>query len=145
MRYLIILRFLVGALFIVSGGEKVLGPYQNFLYVVQSYEIFPSMAEELIARTLPWIELFTGLFLVLGLWLKGAIWAALLMFTGFILVVAQAMVRQLPIDKCGCFGELISFPLYGVLIFDSGAFFITYVLLKKNDVISYLSLDRVFK
>ena len=145
MRSLIVFRFLVGIIFLVSGGEKVLGPYQNFLYVVQSYEVFSPLAEELIARTLPWIELFTGLFLVLGLWLKGAIWAALFMFTGFILVVAQAMVRQLPIDECGCFGGLVSIPITGVLIFDSCAFFITYALLRNRDDISILSLDRVFK
>jgi uncharacterized membrane protein YphA (DoxX/SURF4 family) len=145
MKILLILRLLIGVLFVVSGGEKALGPYQNFLYVVQSYEIFPPMLAELIARTLPWIELFAGLFIVLGLWLKTALWTAWAMFLGFIIVVAQAMVRQLPIDECGCFGELLSFPLYGVLVFDSCAFLITSVLLRKIDVISILSLDRIFK
>ena len=145
MRSLIVLRFFLAALFIISGGEKALGPYQNFLYVVQNYEIFPPFLEEIIARALPWVELFLGIFLLLGLWLKAALRGSFVLFAGFVMVVSQAMVRDLPITECGCFGALISFPLYVVLIFDTTMFFVTLLLIRKFDAVSSLSLDKRFE
>jgi uncharacterized membrane protein YphA (DoxX/SURF4 family) len=64
------MRVIVGALFIFSGGEKLMSAYGNFLYVVQGYEMFPSYLEKLIAHVVPWVEFFLGVFLVLGLWLR---------------------------------------------------------------------------
>ena len=66
----LVLRVLFGVFFMLVGGSKLFVPYQNFLYVIQSYQIFPPLIEELSARIVPWIEFFLGLFLVLGLWLK---------------------------------------------------------------------------
>lgn len=116
----VILRWTIATVFLVSGLEKCLGPYQNFLYVVQQYELFPSGVEQVIARIFPFIELFIGIFLLVGLWTKQSLQAALIVNVAFILVVGQALIRQLPIDQCGCFGELIHVPLAGILLFDTG-------------------------
>ena len=35
----VLLRFLLGALFIVFGAEKLLIPYQNFQYVIENYQM----------------------------------------------------------------------------------------------------------
>jgi len=144
MNIFIPLRIMIGILFIVSGGEKLIGPYQNFLYVVSTYEIFPSILEEVIARGVPWVELILGLFLLLGLWTLNACKGALILFTGFIIIVTQAIIRDLPITECGCFGELLSFPLNVVLLFDSCMFFICFYLIKKIHKTSQFSLDKVF-
>ena len=100
---------MIGGLFVVSGFEKLIGPYQNFFYVIQNYSFLPLFLTEIAARLLPWFEFFLGIFLVLGLWTKWtlrAVMALLLMFMG---VVIQALIRQLPITECGCFGGLILF------------------------------------
>jgi len=52
-----------------------------------------------------------GLFLVLGLWTKIALSFCTAMYALFIFVLGQAIIRNLEILECGCFGELISIPV----------------------------------
>ena len=138
----VILRILIGVMFIVSGFEKLISPYQNFLYVVQGYELFPAFLENVAAYVMPWVGLFLGAFLLLSLWVKWALRAALVLTGMFIFIVAQAIIRGLPIIECGCFGDFISVPLYGVLIFDAGIFFVIDSLMRKEGRTSVFSLDR---
>jgi len=144
MNIAVLFRWLIGLLFIVSGGEKLIGPYQNFLFVVQNYQFLPPLFEELVARLFPWIELILGIFLLLGLWTRQALFGILLMFGGFMTIVGQAIVRDLPITECGCFGELISFPLPVILTFDSTMFLISLWLSKRLDLTRKISLDQYF-
>ena len=136
------LRILIGLLFLVSGGEKLLWPYQNFLYILQSYQLFPSGLEMFIARVFPWIEFLAGLLLVLGLWVPEMLKVALVMFTVFILVIGQALVRHLPIDECGCFGELISMKPQHTLVMDSLLFLALIWAMRQVKQVQRFSLDR---
>lgn len=112
-------RFVIGAVFCVSGFEKLISPYQNFLFVIQSYSFLPRGLETPMAHIVPWIELIIGLFLLLGLWIKQSAAGAMVLFVMFIAIVSQAMIRQLPIEDCGCFGEMASFPLYFIVCMDT--------------------------
>lgn len=141
----VVIRVLTGCLFVISGFEKLIGPYQNFLYVVQNYEFLPIVLEEIVARILPWGELFLGVFLVFGLWLKWALRSTLILFLMFVCIVGQALLRKLPIDECGCFGSLISLPLVAVLMFDSMMLLLTGLLMKKEERAGLFSLDRYFR
>lgn len=141
----VIFRILLGCFFIVSGLEKLITPYQNFLYVVQSYELFPDTLEIFIVHTVPWIELFLGLFLVLGLWLRYVFVGQMILISSFILILGQALVRNLPIDECGCFGELISFPLHITILIDSSLLLLTGFLFKNLTKSKYCSLDKYFE
>ena len=58
MNPFVFLRWFIGIIFIVSAGEKLIGPYQNFLYVIESYAFIPDFLQLIVARVLPWIELF---------------------------------------------------------------------------------------
>ena len=140
-----ILRLALAVLFIFSGTEKIISPYQNFLYVIQGYEILKTPLDQWAALLFPWLELFVGVFLLLGLWLKTALRGACLLFLSFITVVAQALIRNLPLKECGCFGELISFPLPVILTMDSLMLILTIWLLIRIEKTSFLSLDRYFK
>jgi uncharacterized membrane protein YphA (DoxX/SURF4 family) len=140
----VILRVLIGVMYVVSGFEKLISPYQNFLYVIQGYELFPSLLENLAAHVVPWIELFLGVFLVLGLRLKQALWAVLTLTAMFIVIVAQALLRKLSLVECGCFGDFISLPLYVILILDMAVLFVVNLLMRKEDRTSVLSLDSYF-
>lgn len=51
---------------------------------------------------LPWIELITGLFLLLGLLVRNSALLLFLMNVVFMLAVGSAMARGLDIE-CGCF------------------------------------------
>lgn len=140
----VIIRILIGCIFVVSGFEKLISPHQNFLYVVQEYALFGSFLENIIAYVAPWIEFLLGIFLLLGLWLKWTLRGVLIMTAMFIVIVAQAIVRDLPIVECGCFGDFISFPLYGILIFDSVMLIMIDFLIAKEKRTIVFSLDRYF-
>ncbi len=111
-------RIVVGLLFVVSGFEKLVSPYQNFQFVIEQYQVVGRDQAAWTAQILPWAELIAGAFLALGLWTTAAGSAVLAMFGVFIAAVAQALIRRLPLDECGCFGELISIPLPAVLAMD---------------------------
>ena len=137
------LRILIGLLFVVSGGEKLIWPYQNFLYVLQSYDFLPSGIDVFVARVFPWIEFVAGLLLILGLWVPQMIKMALAMFAIFILVIAQALFRHLPMDDCGCFGELISLKPQHTLVMDSFLFLSLIWALRHMKQVERFSLDRL--
>lgn len=144
INYCVIARVLIGLLFIASGFEKLIGSYQNFLYVVQGYDLFGVFLENIIARTLPWIELFLGAFLLLGFWTRVSLKALMVLTIMFIFVVSQAIARGLPITECGCFGEFISVPLYVILLFDSALLLLMDSLRRRQDRTEAFSLDRYF-
>lgn len=112
------LRIGVGLMFAVSGFEKLIGPYQNFMFVIEQYQTLQGEPAALLAQTLPWVELIAGVFFMLGLWTTVSGAAILAMFGIFLGAVGQALVRRLPMDECGCFGNLISIPLPAVFAMD---------------------------
>lgn len=142
---LVVCRFLVGAFFIVSGTHKLLSPSENFLYVIQSYDFLPPFLERPAAAVVPWVEYLGGIFIVLGLWLRLAFQGLRLLLVAFILIVSQAIVRNLPLQECGCFGELFSLPLRDVLLMDTSLLLLTWVLLKNCEKTKFFSLDSYFE
>jgi uncharacterized membrane protein YphA (DoxX/SURF4 family) len=126
---------------VTSGFEKAASPYQNFLYVIQSYAFLNPLFEEITAHLLPWFEFFTGVFLALGFWLKGILPAAMSLFVLFMIVVGRAIIRHLPVEECGCLGDLISFPLPVVFVFDTALFILTGLMYYKFKKTQRFSLD----
>lgn len=142
---LVVCRFLIGLFFIISGGYKLLSPHGSFLYVVQSYDLLPSSLERLAAVVIPWIEYLTGIFIVSGLWLRPALQGLGFLLVIFILTVSQAIARHLPLQECGCFGELFSLPLRSVLLMDTSLLLLIWVLRKNIDKTKAFSLDSYFE
>ncbi len=140
----VVIRVILGVLFVVSGMEKVISPAENFQYVIEGYAIFPPVLAHAASVVFPWIELFTGLFIALGLWLQPALMGMLLISTTFILVVGQAIIRRLPLENCGCFGNLIHLPLQGVIVLDSTIFALTLLLLLNTRETSKFGLDTFY-
>ena len=144
MNPVVLIRILIGFLFVVSGTEKLLGHYQNFLYVIQGYDVVPAPWDEWVARFFPWIELLLGVFTMLGLWTIWALRGMLVSTTMFVFVVGQALWRNLPIEKCGCFGELVSIPLPTILLMDSVMWIYIAYLSIRMERTNRCSLDEYF-
>ncbi len=142
---LTLLRIVIGLIFLVSGVEKLLSPYQNFMYAIQAYQLLPSVGEMLVARLMPWAELIVGLFLVVGLWIPRTLQGAMVFFAIFITVVGQALLRGLPIDECGCLGQLVHIPPKIIIVIDSVMLLATIVLLRFPVKAKQLSLDKYFE
>ena len=140
----VFLRILIGGFFVWVGVDKIMEPHQNFLYVVQGYQLFPDVLEDMVAWVMPWVEFFMGLFLVLGLWLKWTLRGFLLLISAFIIIILQALIRKLPIKFCGCFGGLFSSDIRHTLLIDICLWLLVLVMSRWLDTVSVLSLDRYF-
>ncbi len=141
----VVARILLGCIFIVSGFEKLISPYENFLYIVQGYELGNRLLEDVTAQIIPWVEFLTGVFLLLGLHLKFTLRVAWFLWAAFIVIIIQAIWRNLPLDECGCFGSLITLPLPATMTLDILLLILTTLARKFIDKTSAFSLDRFFQ
>ena len=139
------LRILIGILFLVSGTEKLTRNYENFILVVQSYKVLSDHGAVTVARVIPWVELALGIFLIAGFKMRASLTALWILVSAFIAVVGSALFRKLPIDDCGCFGDAVSFPLQGILIFDAALWALLLLMIVFHRVFSSFSVDDYFK
>src|SRR5258708_23433429 len=75
----------------------------SFAQQVESYKMISPEASQVVAHTLPFVEIVLGLLLLIGWRLR--IWATAItaIMVGFLAVVTRAYL--LPMDiNCGCFG-----------------------------------------
>ena len=91
----------LGVFFVAAALPKIADP-PSFAHMVYNYRIVPGAFINLMALTMPWIELLSGLALILGIWKATArtIIAALLIT--FIIAISINLLRSNAID-CGCF------------------------------------------
>jgi uncharacterized membrane protein YphA (DoxX/SURF4 family) len=146
LNFFLLFRVVVAGVFIVSGVEKLLSPYENFLYVIQNYEVLPwEFLQRAVALGYPWLELILGVFLLAGLWLRLVLYGIGFMTCSFIGAVGQAILRKLPIESCGCFGELLKVPLPVIILMDSTILLCVILMLRNLSQTHVFSLDRYFK
>ena len=99
----VVLRIALGAVFIYSAWTKLKDSWALFAMAVDSYQLLPLWAVELVARTLPWLELAIGILLIAGLWMRvSTVVTSLLLLTFFGLMI-RAYAKGMEIN-CGCFG-----------------------------------------
>ena len=142
---LVALRILIGILFLVSGTEKLTRNYENFILVVQSYKVLSDHGAVTVARVIPWVELALGIALIVGFKIRTSLTALWILVSAFIAVVGSALFRKLPVDDCGCFGDAISFPLKGILIFDAALWALLLFMIIFHRYFSPFSADDYFK
>jgi uncharacterized membrane protein YphA (DoxX/SURF4 family) len=94
-------RVVLGCVFIYASLDKIRHP-ELFAEAVYNYQLSPEVGVNLVAIWLPWLELWSGALLVLGVWVRGSI----LILSGLLLVFLSAiginLARGLDIH-CGCF------------------------------------------
>lgn len=96
----LILRIVLGGLFVYAGGLKLADP-QAFAIAVDGYGLVTWRMANLIARILPVVEIMAGIGLILDI--RGALGVIVVQLLGFMGVLAYGIHMGLDID-CGCFG-----------------------------------------
>src|SRR6266403_5018189 len=113
-------RLVLGGIFVYAGFSKLLMPnthlwpmfvlkfsitmnISSFAQQVESYKLISPEASQLVAHTLPFVEIVLGLLLLIGWRLR--IWATAItaIMVGFLAVVTRAYLLHMDIN-CGCFG-----------------------------------------
>ena len=95
-------RIGVGGYFIYAAYSKIIAP-EAFAAAIRSYQMVDPNLIPSMAYMLPWLELFAGLFLALGVWAAEARGLIGAMLAVFIYANGVALARGLAID-CGCTG-----------------------------------------
>jgi uncharacterized membrane protein YphA (DoxX/SURF4 family) len=113
-------RLIVGGIFVYAGFSKLLLPnthlwpmfvlkfsismnISSFAQQVESYKMISPEASQVVAHTLPFVEIVLGLLLLIGWRLR--IWATAItaIMVGFLAAVTRAYLLHMDIN-CGCFG-----------------------------------------
>src|SRR6202171_3202159 len=113
-------RLVIGGIFVYAGFSKLLMPnthlwpmfvlrfsismnISSFAQQVESYKMISPEASQVVAHTLPFVEIMLGLLLLIGWRLR--IWATAItaIMVGFLAVVTRAYLLHMDIN-CGCFG-----------------------------------------
>lgn len=97
----IIVRFILGSIFIIAGIPKILDT-ASFATAVYNYHLLPDTFINLFAIILPWLEVIIGGMLILGIWMPGAVILYNLLMVAFIGALSFNTARGLDIS-CGCF------------------------------------------
>jgi uncharacterized membrane protein YphA (DoxX/SURF4 family) len=95
-------RLGLAAVFLVSGVLKAIDPDATYV-AVRAYDLLPKLGVALVAGVLPWLEIVSGLLLLVGIATRAVAVASAVLLLGFMVGVTQAWARGLSID-CGCFG-----------------------------------------
>ena len=98
---LVLLRVVVGVVFVWASVDKILHPEQ-FARAVANYRILPQIVVNGFAITLPWIELVCGILLIFGQWQQSVSFVLGCLIAVFVVAVAWSVWRGLDIH-CGCF------------------------------------------
>ncbi len=96
-------RVYLGAVFLLASYHKLLDP-RSFALDVATYQLLPLGWVNLFALLLPWVELFAGVMLIVGLRVR----AASLLVSGMMVafMVALGWALHLGLDmSCGCFAS----------------------------------------
>ncbi len=101
---LLVVRLILGAVFLMSAVPKLVEPRQ-FAGDVQQYRILPRPLASAFGYALPYVELASAALLITGFWAEWAALGVAVMLVAFMVAVGIAMARKLNLS-CNCFGLL---------------------------------------
>ncbi len=96
-------RVVAAGVFIWAAVPKLLDPVA-FAESIGNYHAFPYWSWNLIATTVPWLELLAAVALVVGIRRRGAAFTLAVLDTAFMALILSVIARDIDIS-CGCFGQ----------------------------------------
>ena len=98
------LRWVLGGVFLWAGALKIVEPGQ-FATAIANYRMLPHELINLVAITLPWVEMTAGLLVLAGVWARASALVLTVLTAVFSVALISALARGLNIE-CGCFGTV---------------------------------------
>lgn len=132
-------RLIVGGVLVYAGAGKAAGPSEEFALVIAYYQLLPRDMVMTVAAFLPWVEVFIGWALLLGVFTRVAAGAACALFGFFLLALLSVLARGIELPNCGCFGDALHFTIPQALLFDSVMLALCWFALRHAGL---LSLDK---
>lgn len=97
----LLLRLLLGAFFVYASLDKIWSP-AAFAKIVYQWQVVGPVPSNLVAVTLPWVELLAGLLLIAGVSRRESALVIALMLVVFIVAAGSVMARGIDVENCGC-------------------------------------------
>jgi putative oxidoreductase len=97
----VVFRWAVGLIFVYASMDKLLHP-SAFAVAIYNYKILPGSLINLVAITLPWVELVCGILLIIGLSPRAAAFILSILLLIFFSALSISLYRGIDIS-CGCF------------------------------------------
>jgi uncharacterized membrane protein YphA (DoxX/SURF4 family) len=94
-------RILLGIIFIYASWDKALEP-ASFAQVIANYQILPAELVSPAAVFLPWLELISGICLIINRWSGGSALIITVLIVIFMGAIAYNIYRGIDV-ACGCF------------------------------------------
>ncbi|MBU2454399.1 MAG: DoxX family membrane protein, partial [Proteobacteria bacterium] len=89
---LFFIKLLLGITFIYASYHKIADP-DGFAKIIYGYDIFPGFSINILAITIPFLELTAGFSLIFGLFPRSALLIINGLLLGFILVIGFNLLR----------------------------------------------------
>lgn len=102
----VLLRVLLGGVFVFAGFSKLLLPHAEVVAHVQQYQVLPAWLVTITALFLPWIEVGSGTALLVGFCTTPAALLIALQLLAFSALMVIVLAAGIPVEDCGCFGNL---------------------------------------
>ena len=139
--FLFAARLAVGSVLLYAGFMKAVAPAPEFAALLEAYKLFPSSLLSPLSITVPYLEMWVGIFVFTGFYTRQSLLAAALLFTIFLAALGSAFVRGIDLASCGCFGPDALSPRY-TMIMDAILLALSLSACKLTKLPSSLSLDR---
>jgi uncharacterized membrane protein YphA (DoxX/SURF4 family) len=97
----LVLRLLLGSFFVYASLDKIWSP-AAFARIVYQWQVVGPVPSNLVAVTLPWVELVAGLLLIAGVWKRESALVVALMLVVFLVAAGSVMARGIDVQNCGC-------------------------------------------
>jgi uncharacterized membrane protein YphA (DoxX/SURF4 family) len=100
----LVFRLALGIIFVYASLDKIAYP-GDFATAIRNYKILPELITNIFAIILSWLELFCGIFLIVGLFTRASAFIISFMLVVFIIAIISGIARGLDIS-CGCFSTV---------------------------------------
>jgi uncharacterized membrane protein YphA (DoxX/SURF4 family) len=102
----VLLRILLGGVFVLAGFSKILLPHAEVVAHIQQYQVLPRWLVSITAMFLPWMEVASGTALFIGFCTTPAALLIAVQLLSFSALMVIVLAAGIPIEDCGCFGNL---------------------------------------
>jgi len=100
-KLLLVLRLIMGVVFILASIDKILSP-SMFALILKEYKIIPDIFIPLVAITLPWVEFFIGVLMIANLFTQSCALVMIGLNLGYLTGIILNLIWGL-VHECGCF------------------------------------------
>jgi uncharacterized membrane protein YphA (DoxX/SURF4 family) len=100
-RLQLLLRLVLGGFFVFASLDKIAHP-AAFARIVYQWQVAGPVPSNLVAVTLPWVEILAGGLLILGLWRRESALVIALLLAVFLAAAGSVLARGIDVENCGC-------------------------------------------